>query len=155
MGCLRTTDSFILHILPGEKNMPDRRTFLKSSLASAVAALMGTGLAQAADSSLLGSVIYTAEHTGKWAQKEGSHAPVITVDGAKVMIRTNHPMSPKHFIVRHTLVLADGSVLGSKTFSGTDPEAVSTYELPKGYSGTLIATSFCNLHDFWMTETRI
>lgn len=135
--------------------MPDRRTFLKSSLASAVAALMGTGLAQAAESSLLGSVIYTAEHTGKWAQKEGSHAPEINVDGAKITIRTNHPMSPKHFIVRHTLVLSDGSVLGSKTFSGTDPEAVSIYELPKGYSGMLIATSFCNLHDFWMTETRI
>jgi superoxide reductase len=135
--------------------MPDRRTFLKSSLASAVAALMGTGLAQAADSSLLGSVIYTAEHTGKWAQKEGSHAPVITVEGQKVKVQTNHPMSPKHFIVRHTLVLSDGTVLGSTTFAGTDPEAVSAYELPRGYTGKLIATSFCNLHDFWMSETTI
>ncbi len=135
--------------------MPDRRTFLKSSLASAVAALMGTGLAQAADSSLLGSVVYTAEHTGKWAQKEASHAPVISVEGTTVKVGTNHPMSPKHFIVRHTLVLSDGTVLGSTTFAGTEPEAVSSYELPEGYTGRLIATSFCNLHDFWMSETTI
>jgi superoxide reductase len=112
-------------------------------------------MAEASESSLLGSVIYTAEHTGKWAQKEESHAPVMTIEGAKVTVRTNHPMSPKHCIVRHTLVLSDGSVLGGRTFAGTEPEAVSTYELPKGYSGKLIATSFCNLHDFWMTETAI
>jgi superoxide reductase len=135
--------------------MPDRRTFLKSSLAAAAAALMGTGSAEAADSSLLGSVVYTAEHPGKWTQKEGSHAPVITVDGSKVKVQTNHPMTEKHFIVRHTLVLADGDVQGRRTFTAKDPEAVSTYELPEGYAGVVIATSFCNLHDFWLTETKI
>lgn len=135
--------------------MPDRRTFLKGSLAAAVAALMGTGSAEAADSSLMGSIVYTTDNPGRWAQKEGSHAPVITVEGRKVKVQTNHPMSEKHFIVRHTLVLSDGSVLGSKTFSATDPEPVSLYDLPEGYSGTLFATSFCNLHDFWLTESKI
>ncbi|MBB5348809.1 twin-arginine translocation signal domain-containing protein [Desulfoprunum benzoelyticum] len=135
--------------------MPDRRTFLKSSFAAAAAALMGTGSAEAADSSLLGSVVYTAEHPGKWTQKEGSHAPVITVEGNTVKVQTNHPMTEKHFVVRHTLVLADGVVQGSRTFNAGDPEAVSTYELPEGYTGVVIATSFCNLHDLWLTETRI
>ena len=116
---------------------------------------MGTGSAYAADAPLFGSIVYTNESPGKWDQKQGSHAPVMTVDGGKVTVKTNHPMSEKHFIVRHTLVLADGSVLGSKTFVGTDPEAVSQYDLPEGYSGLLYATSFCNLHDFWMSETKI
>ena len=135
--------------------MSDRRTFLKGSFAAAVAAVMGTGSAYAADAPLFGSIVYTNESPGKWDQKQGSHAPVITVDGGKVTVKTNHPMSEKHFIVRHTLVLADGSVHGSKTFVGTDPEAVSQYDLPEGYSGLLYATSFCNLHDFWMSETKI
>jgi superoxide reductase len=147
-------DSCKKHHMKGN-NMSDRRTFLKGSFAAAVAAFLGTGSAQAADQSLLGSVIYSTEHPGRWAQKEGSHAPVITVEGSKVKVQTNHPMADKHFIVRHTLVLSDGSILGSKNFTGADPEAVSHYDLPKGYSGALIATSFCNLHDLWLTETKI
>ena len=135
--------------------MSDRRTFLKGSFAAAVAAVMGTGSAYAADGPLFGSIVYTNENPGKWDQKQGSHAPVITVEGKKVKVQTNHPMSEKHFIVRHTLVLSDGSVLGSKTFTATDPEAVSQYDLPEGYRGTLYATSFCNLHDFWLSETKV
>ncbi len=135
--------------------MSNRRTFLKGSFTAAVAAVLGTGSAFAAAPPVLGSIVYTKDNPGKWAQKEGSHAPVITVEGNKVKVQTNHPMSVKHFIVRHTLVLADGSVLGSKTFVGTDPEAISQYELPAGYTGALYATSFCNLHDFWMSESKV
>lgn len=135
--------------------MSNRRTFLKGSFAAAVAAVLGTGSAYAADTPLFGSIVYTKDNPGRWAQKEGSHAPVITVEGNKVKVQTNHPMSEKHFIVRHTLVLADGSVLGSKNFAGTDPDAISQYDLPEGYTGGLYATSFCNLHDFWMSESKV
>jgi len=100
-------------------------------------------------------VIYTADNPGKWAGKEGSHAPKVSVEGKTVSIRTPHPMSEKHFIVRHTLVAANGTVLGTKTFFPTDPEAVSSFDLPDGSSGTFRATSFCNLHDFWLTEFTI
>jgi superoxide reductase len=61
-------------------------------------------------------------------------------------------MTEKHFIVRHTLVAPDGTVLGEKTFTPAEAKAESSFELPKGQGGTLYATSFCNLHDFWLTE---
>ena len=63
-------------------------------------------------------------------------------------------MSDKHFTDRHSLVLEDGTFVGATTFTPADkPE--SSYELPAGYKGKVYATSFCNLHDFWLTETMI
>jgi len=103
----------------------------------------------------MGSVIYTAEHPGKsdaegrqscagdhrrGGQGQGADQPP---DDGEAFYRPPHPGA------------GDGVVLGSRTFTAKDPEAVSTYELPKGYSGVLLATSFCNLHDFWLTETKI
>jgi len=61
-------------------------------------------------------------------------------------------MSPAHYIVRHTLVLEDGTVAGAETFEPTAAEARSTHVLPAGYSGRIYATSFCNRHDLWVTE---
>ena len=87
-------------------------------------------------------------------KKVGSHAPVVTVVGSKVTVETRHGMSEAHFIIRHTLVLADGTVVGGKPFTAKD-KPVSTYTLPPGYKGTLYATSFCNLHDFWLTKVTI
>ncbi len=60
-------------------------------------------------------------------------------------------MSEVHYIVRHTLVAENGDVLGEKTFYPTDEQAVSSFEIPDGYS-KLYATSFCNKHDLWITE---
>ena len=60
-------------------------------------------------------------------------------------------MSAEHYIVRHTLVSSDGEVLGTKTFSPSDNEAVSVYEL-ETVPEHIYATSFCNLHDFWVTK---
>ena len=85
----------------------------------------------------------------------GGEGSAITVNGGKVTVFTKHGMSEKHFIVRHTLVLADGSVIGAKVFSGTDKEAKSSYELPAGYKGKIFATSFCNLHDLWLNEATV
>ncbi len=68
---------------------------------------------------------------------------------------TDHGMSVKHFMVRHTLVDADGKQLGAKTFIPEDGHAVSTNTLPENYKGKLYATSFCNKHDFWLAETVI
>ncbi len=132
--------------------MTDRRDFLKVSAATATLLTLGT-----ANRSLAGAqpaysgIVYTSDNPGQWAKKVGSHAPQVTIDKGKVTIVTRHPMSAAHYIVRHTLVLADGTVVGGTTFSPTDrPE--STYTLPAGYSGKLYATSFCNKHDFWLTE---
>lgn len=132
----------------------NRRNFLKTSAAvAATATVVGTGNVFASTSSTTG-IVYSATDEGKWKGKNGSHAPSIHVGGSNVHVMTKHGMSEKHFIVRHTLVGADGTVLGSKTFNPTDKPA-STFTLPDGYKGKLTATSFCNLHDLWVTETTV
>jgi len=141
--------------MPGELLMTDRRTFLKIS-AVAVSALALTDIDSAFASSRTeyAGIIYSKDNPGKWAKKVGSHAPLITIAGGKVTVETRHGMSEAHFIVRHTLVLADGTVVGAKTFTATD-KPVSTYTLPAGYKGQVYATSFCNRHDFWLTEVTV
>jgi len=135
--------------------MTDRRTFLKTStIAVSALALSHTGSSFAAAGSAYTGIIYTRDDPGKWAKKVGSHAPVVTINGDKVQVETRHPMSEAHFIVRHTLVLADGTVVGGKTFTPAD-KPVSTYSLPPGYKGALQATSFCNRHDFWLTTVSV
>jgi superoxide reductase len=127
--------------------------FLGGSCAAvSTVAIAGVKAAQAS-SQPLGGIIYTKENPGKWKGKAGSHAPQISVEGRKVTITTPHPMSLGHYIVRHTLVLKDGSVAGEQTFFPVkDTKAVSTFELPEGYKSPFYATSFCNLHDLWLTE---
>lgn len=135
--------------------MTDRRDFLKTSAAAAsVLALSSASSVFASSDAMYTNIVYTKDNPGKWAKKVGSHAPEVVVADGKVSVATKHPMSEKHFIVRHTLVLADGTVVGGQVFTATDkPE--SSYELPAGYTGKVFATSFCNLHDFWLTEVTI
>ena len=136
--------------------MTDRRTFLKGGLAAASAlAISSVNIASASSAKPYTNVVYTASNPGKWGKKVGSHLPSVTVEGNKVTLFTKHGMSETHFIVRHTLVLADGTVVGAKVFSGNDKEARSSFELPAGYKGKMYATSFCNLHDFWVNETTV
>ncbi len=135
--------------------MNDRRDFLKTA-ATAVSVMAFTGISQtfAADSTEYDNIIHTKDNPGHWAGKQGIHVPQVTVIGDKVSVVTNHPMSESHFIVRHTLVLGDGTFIGGTTFTPTDkPE--SSYKLPAGYKGKIQVTSFCNLHDFWLNETMI
>ena len=130
--------------------MSNRRDFLKASLAVAAGVSAGNiSIASADTSSLPKGVIYTKENPGKWAKKVKSHLPVVTVEGGRVTVETKHGMSEKHFIVRHTIVAADGEVLGEKTFWPSDEEAKSVFELPAGKTA-LYATSFCNKHDMWV-----
>lgn len=135
--------------------MQDRRDFLKTTAAAAsILAISSVPRAFAANTAMYANIIYTKDNPGKWADKVGSHAPEVVVTGTKVAVVTKHPMSDQHFIVRHTLVLEDGTYVGANTFTPTDkPE--SSYELPAGYKGKFYATSFCNQHDFWLTETTI
>ena len=135
--------------------MTDRRTFLKTSaVAVSALALSQTGSALASDGGKYTGIVYTKDNAGKWEKKVDSHAPVVNIEGSSVTVETKHSMSDAHYIVRHTLVLADGTVVGGKVFTPTD-KPVSTYTLPAGYKGELYATSFCNLHDFWLTEVKV
>ncbi len=135
--------------------MEGRRTFIKSSIVAASILALGKTVPTYAEGFSFSGVVYTKDNPGKWGKKIGSHLPTITRDGGSVTLRTKHPMSPAHYIIRHTLVLADGTVVDGKTFSPTDTKAISTYELPAGYTGKIYGTSFCNLHDFWVNETVV
>jgi len=133
--------------------MNNRRDFLKGSLLMAAGMVIGRAAnAFGSSGKFPAGIIYSEENPGKWAKKVGSHAPKAKVEGSKVTITTEHPMSEKHYIVRHTLVSSDGKVIGSKTFYPSDKKAVSTYELQPEHGPMFCATSFCNLHDFWVTE---
>lgn len=135
--------------------MNDRRDFLKTAAAAAtVMTFAGVSSAFGAGGGEYANIIYTKDNPGKWAGKEGSHAPQVEVNGSTVAVVTRHPMSKDHFIVRHTLVLEDGTYVGAMTFTPDDkPE--SSYELPAGYKGKIHVTSFCNLHDFWLAEVMV
>ena len=130
-----------------------RRMFLGGSMAALSTAVFPGVKTAGASLQPFSGIIYTKESPGKWEGKAGSHVPQISIAGRKLTITTPHPMSQAHFIVRHTLVLKDGSVAGEKTFFPVkDTKAVSTFELPEGYKSSFYATSFCNLHDLWVTE---
>lgn len=139
--------------------MKNRREFLKGSLLAAGGVAAAQAIPAFADShgggsGLPSNILYTAEDPGVWEKKIGSHAPQVRIEDGKVTLTTNHGMSTEHFIVRHTLISADGEVLGAVTFQPED-EPQSSHQLPEGYSGKLYATSFCNKHDFWMTEVTV
>ena len=135
--------------------MHNRREFLKATATvTSILAISSVSNVLATDTAPFTNIVYTAETPGKWAGKQKSHAPKVTVTGNEVAVVTMHPMSKGHYIVRQTLVLEDGTYVGGTTFKPTDkPE--STYELPAGYKGKIYVTSFCNLHDFWLTEVQV
>ena len=136
--------------------MDNRRNFLKKSVLVAGGLVIGNSVNTLASTTCFPvGVFYTKENPGKWAKKAKGHAPEVKVDGMKVTITTNHGMFKMHYIVRHTLVSANGNVIGEKVFYPTDPKPVSTFELPGGAGSKFYATSFCNLHDFWITEFSI
>ena len=132
--------------------MHDRRDFLKTTaVAASVLAISSVPQAFAAGTAMYTNIIYTKDNPGRWADVVKTHSPEVTVTGSKVAVVTKHPMSDKHFIVRHTLVLGDGTYIGATTFTPADKPEYS-YELPAGFKGKFYVTSFCNQHDFWLVE---
>ena len=137
--------------------MNNRRDFLKTSLTLGAGVVATSLTACASDkkeakATTPKGIYYSKEEQGRWKGKAGSHAPVITVEGKKVTVETKHGMSEAHYIVKHTLLNAEGEVLGEKVFTSKD-KALSTYEL-KEVPTSLVATSFCNLHDLWVSEYK-
>ncbi len=131
--------------------MSTRRKFLKGAVLTGAALAVGAGPAAASmmDPHGYPGILYSEADQGMWQGKAGSHAPQVTVSGGKATVVTAHSMSAEHFIVRHTLVAADGTVVGSRTF-GPEDVPMSEYELPG--AGAYTATSFCNKHDMWITQ---
>ena len=135
--------------------MKNRRDFLKTSFAvSAGMAATNITTVFASTAAFPKGIIYTKNNPGRWAKKVGSHSPIVTVKGRQVTIETKHPMSEKHYIVKHTIVSGSGEVLGEKIFYPTDKNALSVFKL-EGKHSLLYATSFCNKHDLWVTKFSV
>lgn len=133
----------------------DRRFFLAASGTSALAAGASFPvLAADGTSQPPANLIYSAANLGMYPAIKGTHIPRIEVLNGKVTVTTPHGMSEEHFIVRHTLLLADGTMVGAKTFTAKD-KPVSEHSLPAGYKGKVYATSFCNLHDLWLADAVV
>lgn len=132
--------------------MSSRRNFLKSAFIVTAGLSLGVNEVSAGTGPFPSGIVYTKDDPGMWSKKVGSHAPLTSVNGMDVTVTTEHPMSADHYIVRHTLVSADGTVVGSQTFS-PNSNPVSHYVVPR--RGVYYATSFCNLHDFWVTKFTV
>lgn len=134
--------------------MNGRRDFLKKALAAGgAAAVVGAARLNAAPTFPPG-IVYTQDAPGRWKGREGAHVPKASVSEGTVKVVNTHPVTPAHYIVKHTLLTPEGKVLGEATFAHTDtPE--STHTLPAGFKGTIWVTSFCNLHDLWLAEVTI
>ena len=131
----------------------DRRGLAKAAfLGAAAAALPAVGRAQTASPGE--NVVFSADDAGHWDAVKAKHVPTASVSGSTLTVTTPHVMTPAHFIVSHTVVLAGGKFLGRKTFTPTDMPT-STYTLPDGYKGKVIVTSNCNLHDLWVASIDV
>jgi superoxide reductase len=132
----------------------NRRDLLMRALTGAAAVAALPGIATAAEAGGWTNVVFTEDNLGHWKGREATHLPVVQVEGGKVTVRTPHGMSEAHYIVSHSVVLADGSFVDRKTFTWKD-EPVSECTLPAGYKGKISVTSTCNLHDMWVKTVTV
>jgi hypothetical protein len=78
--------------------MINRRLILRAGLVGAATPIVLNAVPAAAAgvdpmaSGLAGSVFYTSEHPGRWAGKEGGHAPQVERSANNIEITTGHPM---------------------------------------------------------------
>ncbi len=121
-----------------------RREFAKSTILGVFAAATVPIASKAESTDPYKNVVFTEADLGHWSpQIEKLHIPDTTIAGGKLTIRTPHPMSEAHYIVSHTVVLADGTFLSRRTFTYKD-DPVSEHALPAGYTGKVTVTSTCN-----------
>ncbi len=131
-----------------------RRNLVLAALTGTAATVALPRLAEAAAPDTWTNVVFTEDNPGHWKGKEALHVPVVQINGGKITIRTPHPMSEAHYIVSHSVVLANGTFVDRKTFSWKD-QPVSEHSLPAGYKGSVTVTSTCNLHDLWIKKVTI
>ena len=130
----------------------DRRALAKTAFLGAAGAARPAAAQAATDPNQ--NLIFTAADPAHWAGKEATHVPVVSVTAGKLDVKTPHPMTDAHFIVSHSVVLADGTYLGRAVFTPKD-QPVSQHALPADYKGKVTVTSTCNLHDLWATTITV
>ncbi|MDF1881797.1 twin-arginine translocation signal domain-containing protein [Sulfurimonas sp. MAG313] len=134
--------------------MNNRRNFMKTSLVASAGIMAAVSTSMACPDQPKNIFAYSKDNEGRWKGKSGSHAPVIGTENSKITVETKHGMSERHYIVKHSIITAEGEVLGEHVFTKIDKKAISSYDI-KGKHEKLYALSFCNLHDLWVTEFTI
>lgn len=139
----------------------NRRLVLRAGLVGAASPLvLNAAPASAAGtdptaSALAGSVFYTSEHPGRWAGKEGGHAPMIERSASNIEITTGHEMNGYvHYIVKHTLLDENLNYVDELMFDPEKDSPVSQHSVAS-LEGTVYALSMCNKHDVWITAFKL
>jgi len=130
-----------------------RRDLAKSTIIGLAVAAMPAA-ARAAGGKSDENVVFTEVNPGHWAKVVALHVPQATTAGGKLMVKTPHPQSEAHYIVSHTVVLADGTFVSRRTFSYKE-QPTSEHTLPAGYTGDVTVTSTCNQHDYWVKTIKV
>lgn len=131
-----------------------RRDMVVTALTGTVASVALTGRGAAAESDAETNILFSGDNYGHWKGMAEHHVPVVEMNGEKMTVRTPHAMSEAHYIVSHSVVLADGRFLDRKTFTWKD-QPVSEHSLPAGYKGSVTVTSTCNMHDIWVKTVKV
>lgn len=141
----------------------DRRSFIRIGMAGAATGIiapeivlagpMGSKISQ---NTMAGGVYYTKDSPGRWAQKAGSHSPIMEQTDSGIKVVTGHPMQQgKHWIIKHVLMDSDFNFISENIFNpGKDKAAISTFTL-NGQTGAIYALSVCNLHDSWLSVLEV
>ena len=139
-----------------------RRSFIRIALAGAATGIIAPEIVLASpmgkkiSSNMAGGVFYTKDSPGRWAEKAGSHSPIIEKVEAGVRVVTGHPMKPNdHWIIKHVLLDSDFKFVAENIFDpNKDKAALSNFSLV-GQKEVVYALSVCNLHDSWLTMLEI
>lgn len=135
-----------------------RREFLQAGALAAGAVLLTPTRARAFElNDLAGGLFYTAESPGRWAGKQGGHAPNLSVrdgdDGRILQVVTGHEMRAfEHYIIKHVVLNDQFRFVTENLFDPTTGKApVSEFHIGN-YRGRLHVLSVCNIHDTWMAS---
>ncbi len=141
--------------------MINRRLILRAGLVGAATPVVLNAVPAAAAgvdpmaSGLAGSVFYTSEDPGRWAGKEGGHAPTFGRSANNIEITTGHPMDGfVHYIVKHVLLDENLNYVAEVMFDPEKDSPVSQHNVA-GLEGTVYALSMCNKHDLWLSALKL
>jgi superoxide reductase len=141
----------------------NRRHFIQTSLTGTAVGLLAPGFVQAdtAIPSGEGSIYYTRNKPGRWAQKAEGHLPRIQIEKTdsdiKVKVITPHEMRGyEHYIIKHVLLDEQYGFIAEKLFDpNRDSAPVSEFSLKQTTGSKIHVLSLCNLHDLWLSSADL
>lgn len=118
--------------------------------------------------SMVAMTVFSKANPGKWAGKEGTHAPTLSIADNKLQVATPHGMARDHYIMWHQLRNKAGTILAEVSFpqpaAAATPDAtpvtlaptifdLAPFKLKAG--DELRVYSLCNQHGIWVGTTTV